>query len=424
MVILLWIREFFVTASPNKTSAPLSSRASLEKPFSNQSLLKIIDIYSQARSCNDCFVNVLIGQRPDITGGQPRWIGKHYFNETYNHADYPRVLVLLHRPGQLGGRAKNFDHARYNLLAKNMHKPDSWDELMELLDADSKHWGKFDSVYKDSMNLNEDFTSFLNIGLCAGLTSSDLNPLPLCFGKYTRSMLELFQPNVLLLNGRKVQEFYSSFVASPQYKESRNVIEKMLITKENCSVKGEPIFIGQPIKVKSYAARSGDVELEARNIGWEMGYLYPPYNGAKEQINIKKESSTISYDSNPPWAVSELTVALDFYYSHKPYIPNKKSKEILELSQLIKKLNCHSLKSPAPSFRNENGVYLKLMNFLSLDKTAEGLGMVNASNADKEIWNKYLDKPSQLKAASQQIISILTIKDLDTVIEELSKEEN
>lgn len=278
MIIILWLRDFFLTVSPNKTSATFKTKASSDTAYSNQLLQKIINIYSHASSCNDCFVNVLSDHRPDITGGQPRWIGKHYFNETFSHEDYPRVLVLLHRPGQLGGRSKNFDHLKYDSLTRSMKDPDSWSQLMELLDADSKHWGKYDAIYKDSMNLNEDFTAFMNIALCAGIASSDWDSINRCFLKYTKSMLELFQPNILLLNGRMVQNFYGAFSNSqePEHIISKNKIEKMLISKKNASVLTDQIiFRGQPIKVKSYAARSGDVETEAYQLGREIKYLYP-----------------------------------------------------------------------------------------------------------------------------------------------------
>ena len=282
MVTFLWIREFFATTSPNKTSATLDTKASSDGPFNDQSLLKIINIYSQASSCNDCFVNVLIGQRPDITGGQPRWIGKHYFNETFSHEDYPRVLVLLHRPGQLGGRAKNFDHLKYDSLTRSMTDPDSWSQLMELLDADSKHWGKYDAIYKDSMNLNEDFTAFMNIALCAGIESSDWDSINRCFLKYTKPMLELFQPNILLLNGRMVQNFYEALSNSEESEHitSKNNIEKMLISKKNTSLYSDQnFFTGQPIKVQSYAARSGNVETKAYELGREIKHLYSSESG-------------------------------------------------------------------------------------------------------------------------------------------------
>jgi len=248
----------------------------------SQRLIKIIDLYDQAKSCEACFSDTPKSQRADIFGGQPRWIGKHYFDDSYSHDQYPRILVLLLCPGQLGGRAKDFDFEKYYSLMKNMKDAKSWDNLMKLVNADSKHWGRFDKVYKETMNLNEDFTAFLNIGLCAGLVHGDQVSLSRCFEKYSRSMLELFQPNILILNGQKVQGFYDSYVSDISYQNSMSIIEKNLISNEETHAfinTDGPIFIGKPLNVKSYAARSSDFTYEEK-LGQEIKYLY-----RKQEIN-------------------------------------------------------------------------------------------------------------------------------------------
>ena len=167
MAAFTWLREYFRGSAKTKSNI-------IHKNYSaNQRLIKVIDIYDQARSCEACFVDIPKSQRADIFGGQPRWIGKHYFDDNFSQEEHPRILVLLLRPGQLGGRAKDFDFEKYDSLMRNMKDTKSWNNLMKLINADSKHWGRFDQVYKDTMSLNEDFTAFLNIGLCAGLAHGD-----------------------------------------------------------------------------------------------------------------------------------------------------------------------------------------------------------------------------------------------------------
>jgi 5-methylcytosine-specific restriction protein A len=41
---------------------------------------------------------------------------------------------------------------------------------------------------------------------------------------------------------------------------------------------------------------------------------------------------------NPPWSRDELIVTLDFYLKHSPSIPDKKSKDISSLSDLLNQL--------------------------------------------------------------------------------------
>ena len=280
MAAFTWLREYFRGSSKTKKIKHHSQKYS-----ASQRLIKVIDIYDQARSCEACFVDIPKSQRADIFGGQPRWIGKHYFDDNLSQEEYPRILVLLLRPGQLGGRAKDFDFEKYDSLMRNMKDTKSWNNLMKLINADSKHWGRFDQVYKDTMSLNEDFTAFLNIGLCAGLAHGDQVSLSRCFEKYSRSLLEFFQPNILILNGQKVQKFYDSYVSDISYQSSRSIIEKNLISrKETHSFisEGRSIFTGKPLKVKSYAARSSDFTYEDK-LGSEIRYLYPPFNNFKDK---------------------------------------------------------------------------------------------------------------------------------------------
>lgn len=409
MIAITWLRDYFQGKTsinkidPKKKSNPINSK---EEQSINNNLINIINIYDQARSCEACFEDTPKNDRAGIFGGQPRWIGKHYFDNTFSCEDYPRILVLLLRPGQLGGRSKDFDFERYDSLMENMIDANSWNDLMELIQADSKHWGRFDRMYQHTMNLDKDFTAFLNIGLCAGLESGDNVSLLRCFEKYSRSLLELFQPNVLLLNGQKVQKFYESYVSNASYVKSKKIIEKNLITKQEKHTLTEPkgtIFLGKPLKVQSYAARSSDFSYEDK-LGWEIRYLYPPFNGAKEKRVTLENSKQQTSKSNPPWHENEIIIALDFYYDHRLNIPNKKSSEIRALSKLIRDLKIHPSDNLSSTFRNENGVYLKLMNFMSLDDKNIGRGMSNASLSDEKIWDRFYENPEELKKLAKKII--------------------
>lgn len=73
--------------------------------------------------------------------------------------------------------------------------------------------------------------------------------------------------------------------------------------------------------------------------------------------------------SNPDWTRDELIVALDVYLRHRPNPPNKGSKEISDLSRVLNQLGARLFRADVRSttFRNENGVYMKLMNFRRLD---------------------------------------------------------
>ncbi len=70
---------------------------------------------------------------------------------------------------------------------------------------------------------------------------------------------------------------------------------------------------------------------------------------------------------NPTWTRDKLIIALDFYIRYTPSVPDKKSSEISELSELLNQLTGQISGEKNHKFRNNNGVYMKLMNFRRFD---------------------------------------------------------
>ena len=106
---------------------------------------------------------------------------------------------------------------------------------------------------------------------------------------------------------------------------------------------------------------------------------------------------------NPPWSRDELIIALDFYIHHRPLIPSKNSSVIRELSKLLNELQVKLGKEPAPTFRNTNSVYMKLMNFRRFDPAYEGVGLSRGSKDEEEVWNLYFKNPTELSSTVECI---------------------
>ena len=70
---------------------------------------------------------------------------------------------------------------------------------------------------------------------------------------------------------------------------------------------------------------------------------------------------------NPPWSRDELIVALEFYLRHSPSIPDKSSTAIAELSNFLNQLGKELHGETSATYRNPNGVYLKMMNLRRFD---------------------------------------------------------
>ncbi len=109
---------------------------------------------------------------------------------------------------------------------------------------------------------------------------------------------------------------------------------------------------------------------------------------------------------NPDWVRDELILALDFYLMYRSALPDKRSREIQQLSTDINKLDQSIGLSGGDTFRNTNGVYMKLMNFRRLDPTytAEGkVGLTRGSKAEAVVWNEFADDTVRLSAVAQAI---------------------
>jgi predicted HNH restriction endonuclease len=101
---------------------------------------------------------------------------------------------------------------------------------------------------------------------------------------------------------------------------------------------------------------------------------------------------------NRVWSREELILALHLYLKFKPGIPAREAPEIYALSRTLNKLA--ELKTTRQiSYRNPNGVYMKVMNFRSIDPdyTAQGKTGLRKNNRDEYIvWNLFADAPAKL----------------------------
>ena len=108
---------------------------------------------------------------------------------------------------------------------------------------------------------------------------------------------------------------------------------------------------------------------------------------------------------NPKWSRDELILALNLYFKYRTHFPPKNHSDILLLSEQLNQLNKHINKDI--SFRNPNGVYMKLNNFKSFDPdyTDSGkVGLWRTSQADEAVWNDYSQAKEELKLIATAII--------------------
>lgn len=115
---------------------------------------------------------------------------------------------------------------------------------------------------------------------------------------------------------------------------------------------------------------------------------------------------------NPPWQRDELILALNLYFKLNPTHINSSHQEIKKLSNILNALPIHSDKPDKEKFRNPNGVYMKLCNFLRFDPNYKGKGLERGGKLEEQIWNEFADKPEYLNKIAQNIIN--SIENIET----------
>lgn len=124
---------------------------------------------------------------------------------------------------------------------------------------------------------------------------------------------------------------------------------------------------------------------------------------------------------NPDWTEEETILALDIYLSSGRKAVNKHDPRILELSALLQRIPWPSGTFKNETFRNNEGVAMKVYNLRSVDLQK---GLRNTI-MDRAVWAKYGDKPeevSRLAAAirneitrdTTQLAAALEVNDEDT----------
>jgi 5-methylcytosine-specific restriction protein A len=106
---------------------------------------------------------------------------------------------------------------------------------------------------------------------------------------------------------------------------------------------------------------------------------------------------------NPKWSRDEIILTLDFYFRHYPNIPEKHSDEIQKLSEELRLLTERLGHDLTDTYRNSNGVYMKLMNFHHLNDDHPGEGLKGASKLDGEVFSEFVGDKARLSEVAGAI---------------------
>lgn len=123
---------------------------------------------------------------------------------------------------------------------------------------------------------------------------------------------------------------------------------------------------------------------------------------------------------NPSWKRDELILALDLYFREPSARGSKTHPEVIALSDLLNRLPIHG-DNNLETFRNPNGVGMKLSNFLRYDPSYTGKGLERGSKLEEEVWDQFSGNLQHLREVASAIRT--NYKDIDLVVDEIDEEE-
>ena len=109
---------------------------------------------------------------------------------------------------------------------------------------------------------------------------------------------------------------------------------------------------------------------------------------------------------NPPWTRDELILTLDMYFQQGPSHISASHPTVTSLSESLNRLPVHSVRPDAERFRNANGVYMKLSNFLRFDDSYAGSGLTHGGKLEEEVWNEFASDKLRLRNVASAIRAV------------------
>lgn len=127
---------------------------------------------------------------------------------------------------------------------------------------------------------------------------------------------------------------------------------------------------------------------------------------------------------NPAWTYDELILALDLYFRFPPSQVSQSHPEVIQLSEILNQLPVHSIRPDPERFRNPNGVYMKLCNFLRFDPSYSGTGLRAGGKKEEEVWNRFADDRERLREVAEAIrTGVRATTDAEVIAREIDEEE-
>ena len=118
---------------------------------------------------------------------------------------------------------------------------------------------------------------------------------------------------------------------------------------------------------------------------------------------LLESEKKLTHDPRYHWDREEHILLLNEYLEYTPHFPGKHSKEIEDISNLLRRYHQQKGNPIHEHLRNANGVYMKLMNFRRFDPNTESKGLPKGNHLEGKIWEEYAENRSELRKIAELI---------------------
>lgn len=123
-----------------------------------------------------------------------------------------------------------------------------------------------------------------------------------------------------------------------------------------------------------------------------------------ESLGFRVEVLDNRPNTNPHWIREETVLALDLYARRRPQLPGEDDPEIIQLSHLLQRYAAQRGVTGNASFRNPNGVSMKVANLSRLDQEDARRGLGHGSTTvEPQVWAEFMPDTAKLHAAAEAI---------------------
>ena len=151
----------------------------------------------------------------------------------------------------------------------------------------------------------------------------------------------------------------------------------------------------------------GEIEINPDSVGHRSAFVgavlasLPSTESATRPARIRLREDRAPRRRNPAWAFDELILALDLY--KRRGLLDDTDPDVQELSRVLNALPVHRERGDWGTFRNPNGVAMKLANLARFDRNYAGRGLRRGAKRDEEVWNRFDGRDAELRALATQI---------------------